>query len=607
MAIFHLSVKTISRSAGRSATAAIAYRTGSRIVDERTGIIHDYTRKSGVEHSEIFLPQNSPDWASNRETLWNAVEQKENRRNSTVAREFELAFPAELDGKQRLDLLRDFCSSLVERHGMAVDAAIHAPGKEGDQRNYHAHVLCSTRRLSEEGFKDKTRELDDFKSGEVNYWRSAWSEMTNRHLEKAGRSERIDHRSLEAQRESAISQGDSAKAAELDRVPTIHIGYAAAQMEKRGIETERGNEHRQIILRNAEIQPLSRAIQLIENWRATHDNNSRAGHGSIAPVPERDTGRDRRGFRTAQSNTGRAGAVPPPSARGRLRNLSELDMVRFGERSEMLLPGNVSRDVEHQRTDRNQPLRRENTVTSKPKRPEVIRLEWQRLRRDKLTYVHDKAGRIAARGAAQVERQRQKISSHERQRPEQPSGLIGMFKRSAYEQAASTWQTIKNGLDRRLVQLKNRLGFVRGYMRKSGAYEMSTPGERLADQLAAKENPILAGQIKSLNAQKNAEDMAAYRTRVQSRKQEKADMKLETIEELKQRGDARRDKADKAERAELEKASHQASLQNETIGEETKELESGEKEKLSKRDQVLEKFKAKFERDKQNERGGRGR
>ncbi|MFI8017145.1 hypothetical protein ACIEGM_25900, partial [Citrobacter freundii] len=131
--------------------------------------------------------------------------------------------------------------------------------------------------------------------------------------------------------------------------------------------------------------------------------------------------------------------------------------------------------------------------------------------------------------------------------------------------------------------------------------------ERLADQLAAKENPILAGQIKSLNAQKNAEDMAAYRTRVQSRKQEKADMKLETIEELKQRGDARRDKADKAERAELEKASHQASLQNETLSEETKELESGEKEKLSKRDQVLEKFKAKVERDKQNERGGRGR
>ncbi|MCO0244347.1 hypothetical protein MLK48_24165, partial [Escherichia coli] len=130
---------------------------------------------------------------------------------------------------------------------------------------------------------------------------------------------------------------------------------------------------------------------------------------------------------------------------------------------------------------------------------------------------------------------------------------------------------------------------------------------RLADQLAAKENPILAGQIKSLNAQKNAEDMAAYRTRVQSRKQEKADMKLETIEELKQRGDARRDKADKAERAELEKASHQASLQNETLSEETKELESGEKEKLSKRDQVLEKFKAKVERDKQNERGGRGR
>ena len=198
MAIFHLSVKTISRSAGRSATAAIAYRSGEKVMDERTGLVHDYTRRRGVEHTEIFLPENAPAWASQREQLWNAAELAEKRKNSTVAREFEVALPAELNREQRLELVREFARDLVQRHGMAVDVAIHEPGKEGDHRNHHAHILCSTRRLTPEGFKDKTRELDDQKSGEVSHWRERWAEMSNRHLENAGRQERIDHRSLES-------------------------------------------------------------------------------------------------------------------------------------------------------------------------------------------------------------------------------------------------------------------------------------------------------------------------------------------------------------------------------------------------------------------------
>ena len=108
MAIYHLSVKTISRSAGRSATAAAAYRAGIKITDERTGELHDYSRKSGVEYTELVLPAHAPDWATNRAALWNAAEQAETRKNSTVAREFEIALPSELSPEERQRLAVDF-------------------------------------------------------------------------------------------------------------------------------------------------------------------------------------------------------------------------------------------------------------------------------------------------------------------------------------------------------------------------------------------------------------------------------------------------------------------------------------------------------------------
>ena len=161
MAIYHLSVKTVSRSAGRSATAAAAYRSGVEITDLRTGEIHDYTRKGGVESADLVLPVGAPEWASNRAELWNAAEQAETRKNSTVAREFEIALPSELSPDERKRLAIDFAREIVERHGCAADVAIHAPGKEGDNRNHHAHILCSTRRLLPEGFGEKTRELDE--------------------------------------------------------------------------------------------------------------------------------------------------------------------------------------------------------------------------------------------------------------------------------------------------------------------------------------------------------------------------------------------------------------------------------------------------------------
>jgi hypothetical protein len=227
VAIYHLSVKTISRSAGRSATAAAAYRAGVEITDERTGEIHDYTRKGGVESAELVLPAGAPEWAADRAALWNAAEQAETRKNSTVAREFEIALPEELSPAERARLARDFARELVERHGCAADVCIHAPGKDGDDRNHHAHILLTTRRLGPEGLTEKTRELDDQKTGSklVTQWRERFAALTNERLRENGIEARVDHRTLEAQG--------------IEREPTRHLGPAATGYERRTGEPSR--------------------------------------------------------------------------------------------------------------------------------------------------------------------------------------------------------------------------------------------------------------------------------------------------------------------------------------------------------------------------------
>lgn len=221
MAIYHLSVKTVSRSAGRSATAAAAYRSGVSITDSSTGEIHDYRRKGGVQSATLVIPSNAPEWAHDRGALWNAAEQAEKRKNSTVAREFEIALPSELSPAERQRLAVDFARELVERHGCAADVAIHAPGKEGDSRNHHAHILLTTRRLTPQGMGEKTRELDDQTSGKalVTQWRERFATLQNERLREAGHAVQVDHRS-HAQRG-------------MQAMPTWHLGPVATAIERR--------------------------------------------------------------------------------------------------------------------------------------------------------------------------------------------------------------------------------------------------------------------------------------------------------------------------------------------------------------------------------------
>lgn len=256
MAIYHLSVKPVSRTGGRSATAAAAYRAADRVRDLATGKVFDYTRKSGVTHTEIVLPTamaaRDVNWARDRQQLWNAAEAAEKRKDARVAREYEVALAHELNSKQRMDLVRGFAAELANLYGVAVDFAIHRPHREGDARNYHAHLLTTTREVTPTGlgekaaieWSDTAREQRGLKSArkELTEIRERWALLTNEKLLEHGHDIRIDHRSLKAQG--------------IERQPTTHLGPAVAGMERRGIETEVGNR-----IREEQRQEMQRRLE----------------------------------------------------------------------------------------------------------------------------------------------------------------------------------------------------------------------------------------------------------------------------------------------------------------------------------------------------------
>lgn len=259
MAIYSCSIKSISRGSGnggRSIVATAAYVNGERLTSLSTGEVYDYTRKQGVESSEVYLPSGTPEWATDREKLWNTAEQAEKRKNSCLGRQLIIAIPYELSKTQRAELVGNAARIIAQRYNVAVDAAIHAPSREGDERNFHAHILFSSRRINAEGFGEKTRELDDKRTSckEVRYLREMWATEANNALERANVQERIDHRSLRAQG--------------IKRMPSVHLGPTATAMERRGVMSRMGDLNRDAQAVNAQAASIEREIKQLDQIRA---------------------------------------------------------------------------------------------------------------------------------------------------------------------------------------------------------------------------------------------------------------------------------------------------------------------------------------------------
>lgn len=285
MAIFHLSIKIVSRSKGKSAVAASAYRAGEKLTEMETGYVHDYTRKGSVIHTEVFLPVNAPPEFSSREILWNEVQKIEKQADAQMAREIEVALPVELSREEQVELIRRYVTENFTNVGMCADVAIHekeVDGKTVIHQNPHAHILLTTRAFKEDGSwapkEKKNYALDEKgeriplidpvtglqKLGKRNEklwkrvtvlandwndqsnaekWRQSWADMCNLYLLP---EQRIDHRSFERQG--------------VEQVPTIHEGYVARQIERRGEVSERMELNRVIRRLNQMLDTMKKAI-----------------------------------------------------------------------------------------------------------------------------------------------------------------------------------------------------------------------------------------------------------------------------------------------------------------------------------------------------------
>ena len=254
--------------------AAAAYRSGEKLVNEWDGMTHDYTRKGGVVHVEIMLPSHAPPSFTDRSILWNSVEEIEKSSTAQLAREIEVALPVELSRAAQLALVRSFVKDNFVDAGMCADFAIHDKGAG----NPHAHIMLTIRPIREDGkwgakcrkvydLDGQGQRIPDGKGGWKNHredttdwnrrenaekWRAAWAAYTNRALEAAGRPERIDHRSYKRQG--------------VDKIPTVHTGPAASQMERRGIQTEKGNINREIAADNKLLKEIKARITRLYNW-----------------------------------------------------------------------------------------------------------------------------------------------------------------------------------------------------------------------------------------------------------------------------------------------------------------------------------------------------
>ena len=298
----------ISRSQGRSVTAASAYRVAERIEDRRTGLTFDYAAKGGVDHTEILAPDHAPDWVHDRSELWNRVEESETRKNSQVAREVRVALPDELTHAQRVALVRDYAQTQFVDRGMVADIALHAPGRAGDERNHHAHILLTTREVDADGFTTKNRDWN--KVEVLEGWREAWARDSNAALERAGVEDRVDHRTLVAQRDEALELASAARergdegaelhetvrAMSLDRPPLPQLSLGAWQLKERGIEVAAVRVWHEVKDRAAEVrQAVQELTGQVRDWldRAAERVMDRLGPGQaeLALAGGRD-GRD---------------------------------------------------------------------------------------------------------------------------------------------------------------------------------------------------------------------------------------------------------------------------------------------------------------------------
>ncbi len=295
MAIFRLQVTSITRDGEYGAVSAAAYRAGEKLRDDRTNQLHNHSRRTDVTHSEILIPAQlsgqNVDWALDRASLWNSAEQAETRRNARVAKEIQVTLPHELPAERRLALARAFSQELADHYRVAVDLAVHEPRPAGDPRNFHAHLLLTTREVTPDGLGAKAGlEMSRAErarlglpnmSQEFTALRERWATLTNDALKDANIEARVDHRSLE-------EQG-------VDREPQPHIPFAAYKIERAGKYSDVAASIRadyEVRVRERQERPTQRTTAETDHTvdRRVETRDARATIGTHETREARETG-----------------------------------------------------------------------------------------------------------------------------------------------------------------------------------------------------------------------------------------------------------------------------------------------------------------------------
>ena len=462
-----MNASVVKRSEGHSAVAAAAYRAGEKLTEERTGEVHDYSRRGGVNASEILAPPGSPAWALSRETLWNRVESAERRQDAQVAREIRVAIPCELSRDAGRDLVRDYVRREFVDRGMVADVAWH----DEDGPNPHSHILLTMRRIEHEDFGKKAREWNGREP--ILGWREAWADCANQALAAHGSHERIDHRTLEAQRVDAEARGDHEAALRLDRPPTMHrgkvlthrpaeaapdrhlrfadaeaerlmaIGLAARVTSEAAAQTRLGRELDAAIGEVLDAIPAETRAERLANVRQPP---------AVTPLPtppviERDVLMAEVARRQAdRENRELIDAIPEETRAERLANVR-----RPPEQRPLPRPPEIQRDVlmaevarrEKERIDAAEVARRETERVAAAKAAAAAEREAERVAAAEAKRV------AAAKAAAAAEREAERVAAAEAAKAAEREEQIAAAARAAELKRAFQWAAADTSADTR--------------------------------------------------------------------------------------------------------------------------------------------------------------
>ena len=537
MSIYHCSAKVIKRSEGRSAVGAAAYRSGQAITDERTGIVHDYSKKKGVDFTAILTPDHVAQMT--RSELWNLVEKIEKRKDAQVAREVEVALPCELTAEKMQELVADYARSQFVAKGMIADVNIH----DIESGNPHAHILLTTREITPDGFGKKNRDWNQ--KSLLQEWREQWEKYANHALEKAGHYARIDHRTLK-------EQG-------IETVPQIHLGPNVVQMERRGIRTGRKALWRDIDKCNAEIIDLQAARETIEKQikeeqeELERQARARAEREKAVQVAreraEREKAeREREQEKTAQEARERAEREKAEREREQektaqeARERAEREKVER-EREQEKTAQEARERAEREKVERAEQAARECEQEKAAKAaqerlerdPRAVEQAWVAEKLQQYAQIKPRVAAASRRAKGQLDRQAAKGKDHEKSRPEEPQGLFARLKTRDYKRKLAVWKVEESQIQARERQLETRL------KRLGDLWAIRD----LVAKKAAQTKPRLAGLFEKVLKKEEQEkkiEQERLETERRWKEREKADQERRRVE-LEKAKEAEREKA----------------------------------------------------------------